>query len=484
MALQQTLIAETIRGMKVALKRRNDGIGPKAPRNVHSDLTSSADSDSDTSIHQHTNRGNKLKRKAHAVREGRLDTSGVSQKVDHAGYHRYVIHRNPPRYDEDGDLVDEDDEEEEMIGSPIEDNPFEETKLDYLLAPLTSAAELSNHPSLALPYTSQHLTEMAKNARDMLYREREVLWSMKMLLQRFRGDEAWVPLEKAEGDHDHLLLDNDGLDGMIGEGSYNGSSMTLDRAIDDGVAPAYSNINGVSSDHAGVSEESAKANGIQSADMARVHTMNGHGAQKNDQGHEDAMMMDGSDGQKNTEPVSNSNGDGGNTNGEEPIDTTTEAGGQPSHAMTTRRKARSPTPTSQRSQSASPVPSSIPSINNFFIPATSSLSDRDFGLPAQEAEETRRMLLLYVQKQEEVVRGTEKLFMNLLRADRRRQQVWQWCQAEGHVGEMSDGEDSYDKEQWGLTEDLIKGKEEEDVEDEGVRKGRRRRDPKKTTAGA
>ena len=315
-----------------------------------------------------------------------------------------------------------------------------------------------------------------------------------MLLQRFRGDEAWVPLEKAESVHDHLLLDNDGLDGMIGEGSYNGSSLTLDRTIDDGVPPVYSNINGVSSDLAGVSEESAKANGIQSADMARTHTMNGHAALKNHQSHGDAMMVDGSDGQKNQEPMPsqdhnpeampNGNGHGENTNGEEPLDPAAEAGGQPSHAMTTRRKARSPTPASPRSQSASPVPSSIPSINNFFIPATSSLSDRDFGLPAQEAEETRRMLLLYVQKQEEVVRGTEKLFMNLLRANRRRQQVWQWCQAEGHVGEMSDGEDWYDKEQWGLTEDLIKGKEEEDVEDEGVRKGRRRRDPKKTTAGA
>lgn len=315
-----------------------------------------------------------------------------------------------------------------------------------------------------------------------------------MLLQRFRGDEAWVPLEKAESVHDHLLLDNDGLDGVIGEGSYNGSSITLDRAVDDGVAPAYTNGNGVSSDHAGVSEESAKANGIQSADMARVHTINGHAAQRNDHGHEDAMAVDGAGGQKSTESMPmpernaevmpNGNEDGNNTNGVEPPDPAAEAGGQPSHAMTTRRKARSPTPASQRSQSASPVPSSIPSINNFFIPATSLLSDRDFGLPAQEAEETRRMLLLYVQKQEEVVRGTEKLFMNLLRADRHRQQVWQWCRAEGHVGEMSDGEDWYDKEQYGLTEDLIKGKEEEDVEEEAVRKGRRRRDPKKTTAGA
>jgi len=409
--------------------------------------------------------------------------------------------------------VDDDDEDEEVAGSPIEDNPFEETKLDCmvhhlilsqliltlrldLLAPLTSAAELSAHPSLSLPYTSQHLTEMADNAREMLYREREVLWSMKMLLQRFRGDEAWVPLEKAESAHDHLLLEADGMDTMLGDGSYNGSSITMERGADDGMAPMYSRINGVSSDLAGVSEELAKANGIHSADMARTQTSDRFAPPKSDQANGDAMMVDGQEGQKNGESVSMQNGNtdtltNGNAERDEvnnreaqPADSTAEAGGQPSHAMTTRRKARSPTPLSQRSQSASPVPSSIPSINNFFIPATSSLSDRDFGLPASEAEETRRMLLLYVQKQEEVVRGTEKLFLNLLRSDRRRQQVWQWCQAEGHVGEMSDGEDWYDKEQWGLAEELIKGKEEEDVEDEGVRKGRRRRDPKKTTAGA
>jgi len=158
---------------------------------------------------------------------------------------------------------------------------------------------------------------------------------------------------------------------------------------------------------------------------------------------------------------------------------------QPSHAMTTRAKARTPpTPGSRDSQSASPAPSSIPSINHFFIPPTTSLPDRDFGLPASEAEDTRRMLLLYVQKQEEVVRGTEQLLLGLLKADRIRKEVWKWCRAEGHVGEMSDGEDWYDKEQWDLTADLVKGKEEEDVEDEGVRKGRRRRDPKKTAAGA
>lgn len=43
--------------------------------------------------------------------------------------------------------------------------------------------------------------------------------------------------------------------------------------------------------------------------------------------------------------------------------------------------------------------------------------------------------------------------------------VMKWAKAEGHVGEdrgMSDGEDWYDKEEWGLTEDLKKGQDEEE----------------------
>jgi hypothetical protein len=40
-----------------------------------------------------------------------------------------------------------------------------------------------------------------------------------------------------------------------------------------------------------------------------------------------------------------------------------------------------------------------------------------------------------------------------------------WAKAEGHVGlnrDMSDGEDWYDKEEWGLEEDLKKGQDEEE----------------------
>jgi hypothetical protein len=92
----------------------------------------------------------------------------------------------------------------------------------------------------------------------------------------------------------------------------------------------------------------------------------------------------------------------------------------------------------------------------------SAYPDRNFGLPPVEAEETRRMVTLYTQKQEEVCRSAEKLYVGLLRADRMRKAVFKWCKAEGHVGEMSDGEDWYDKEEWGLDEDLRKGQEEEE----------------------
>jgi hypothetical protein len=84
------------------------------------------------------------------------------------------------------------------------------------------------------------------------------------------------------------------------------------------------------------------------------------------------------------------------------------------------------------------------------------------GLPPIEAEETRRLLQLYIQKQEEVCRGSARLYDGLLKAERLRKTVYKWAKADGHVGEMSDGEDWYDKEEWGLTEDLKKGQDEEE----------------------
>jgi len=117
-------------------------------------------------------------------------------------------------------------------------------------------------------------------------------------------------------------------------------------------------------------------------------------------------------------------------------------------------------------------------IHRLFLPPRSALPDRDQGLPEPEADDVRRLLQLYVQKQEEVCRGTEKLHMGLLKADRYRKTVLKWSKAEAHCGDkrdMSDGEDWYDKEEWGLVEDLKKGQDEEEEDTAQTQKKTRNR---------
>jgi hypothetical protein len=101
------------------------------------------------------------------------------------------------------------------------------------------------------------------------------------------------------------------------------------------------------------------------------------------------------------------------------------------------------------------------------------------GLLPEEALETRRLLTLYIQKQEESVRGYESILSKLLTAQRLRTEVLEMCKTEEHVGELSDGEDWIDAERWGLQPgELRKGRDEDDdVMEEntiGGRKGKRR----------
>lgn len=117
-------------------------------------------------------------------------------------------------------------------------------------------------------------------------------------------------------------------------------------------------------------------------------------------------------------------------------------------------------------------------IHPIFLAPKTAHPDRDLGLPEQEAEDVRRLLQLYVQKQEEVCRGTKRLYEGLLKADRRRQTVLSWAKAEAHCGpnrDMSDGEDWYDQEEWGLTEDLKKGQDEEEEDTTHTQKKTRNR---------
>ncbi|KAF2222943.1 RXT2-like protein [Elsinoe ampelina] len=464
---QHIAIAETIRSMKLALKRKAD------------------ESDSDEEIRQHSNRGNKLKRKAHNVREGRLDTSGgqsYRRQINHAGYQRYIIHENPILYDHDGDVVDPDDDYDEDNTSPVEDNPFEETLLENILMPLTSPAELADHPALSAPYTTRHITEMAENAQEMLHRERETLAQLKALLETFRGDERWVPLEATETAHDPLLLEGDGVDPFHEDKSVNHSLTTLDPSADgsvDGISPMvghHSKLNGTGSNMLGIQIQANTANGVEAVDMAREKSTIKTNGNTTGSTQKDAAPTNGI---HKPDQTSETNGDAMDTddvlkqtNGDDPHNPDFDPDTQPSHAMTTRAKARTPPPDEAPHSILSDTSSHA--ISAFFLPPTSALPDQTLGLPLSEADETKRALLLYVQKQEEVIRGIEQLLFGLLKADRMRKEVMKWCKADGHVGELSDGEDWYDKDEWGLVEDLVKGKEEEEVEDEGKRRGRRR----------
>lgn len=175
------------------------------------------------------------------------------------------------------------------------------------------------------------------------------------------------------------------------------------------------------------------------------------------------------------------NADGGPENGEETRspagDDASDDTSQAAHRMTTRARAQA---------ASTPSPPHSPSslagqVHPLFLFSTDSLPDRDFGLPPNEAEETRMLLMAYVQKQEEVARATSDLYQGLMQADRMRQDVFSWCKAEGHIGEMSDGEDWYDNEFWGLEEDLAKGRDEEEDEtaNTGKKSTRQRRKPDK-----
>jgi hypothetical protein len=53
-----------------------------------------------------------------------------TQKIEHAGYTRYILQQNPVRYDSEGDELDEDDEDSEADAAVAEENPFSEIALE------------------------------------------------------------------------------------------------------------------------------------------------------------------------------------------------------------------------------------------------------------------------------------------------------------------------------------------------------------------
>lgn len=52
------------------------------------------------------------------------------QQIEHAGYQRHIISRNPQRFDADGDPLEDDEEDSQADADAVEENPFGEVKLE------------------------------------------------------------------------------------------------------------------------------------------------------------------------------------------------------------------------------------------------------------------------------------------------------------------------------------------------------------------
>ncbi|KAJ0424531.1 RXT2-like protein [Aspergillus carlsbadensis] len=509
MAAQAALIADTIVGMKRALRNENDYSGPDDP------------------ITQPTNRGNKLRSNARFVKEGAMgyvhSEALYKQKIEHAGYTRYILQQNPVRYDSEGDELDEDDEDSEADAAVAEENPFSEIALEHFLCPLKHPSELPTHPSLSHAYTSKALSNMTQAIEAKLRQERALLWRARNLHRQFLGDGSWAPCGVFESPEDRWIFEP--------RIASTRNSSPLPSYETNGIAPSAETASSHSKDSAqqlqkltdtsqrgGSTPEEELTGTTNDVKMTNLldrktendprdseagqpkapkseevdtfvgdlpqHSENGQsGAKVNGNKREipqngdhvlDADLPMDQEERRICEPdKAHKNQEGEDEDVDEDDDVEMQNGSipEPPRRMTTRAQANAGHPQDHDSGRDSPSVSSetfssLPTPHPLYLVSDSVRRDANFGLPPSEAEDTRRLLWSYVQKQEETVRGFEHMLESLLRACRMKEDVFEWCKAEGHVGELSDGEDWYDRGKWGLAEgeDLKKGADEDEIE--------------------
>ncbi|KAJ8132458.1 hypothetical protein O1611_g1164 [Lasiodiplodia mahajangana] len=476
MASQHVIFSETIIAMKKARKRR------------------AYESDSDSEVDYHGNRGRKLKRGARFAHEGQLaPPSGPElyrEVVNHAGYQRTIISRNPPLIDDEGYEIDSDDDEEHILdamNNAAEFNPHANIRLENILAPLTAVTDLPTHQTLSRPYTSKTLTELTKQGCSIMHKENAALWKIKHLQTKLIGDHNWAPCELMVGPNDIEFFNDDYVDRPQGSIKPNSDMLMIEHAQNEEKPNGYPIANGHGR-FLSPNEPRQDSNHTEKADVLmmdaepppnKVTNVQVSGAseerginqasQRNNKAHEkvDLAVKDVPDSLAvHSQRISNSIA---------PSDAErTNAQFVPLNNEVTRRPTNDISrPVSVISDSTNDLP-----IHPMFLPPRSARPDRDLGIPEGEAEDMRRLLQLMVQKQEEVCRGVKRLYEGLLRANRMRNTVLQWSKYEAHVGpnrDMSDGEDWYDKEEWGLEEDLKKGQDEEEDEPQTTKKTRTRR---------
>lgn len=347
---------------------------------------------------------------------------------------------------------------------------------------------------MSIPYKSNALPEMVASAEEMLHREQKTLWRMKNLLTNLRGDSSWVPAGAVQNKYDEWLL-NTILNGseeeqpdvmaLIWGPIANGSRASTDLPktlpepagdLAEGIVHERQDTVGDATKQAGAmtNGETAEAgvpNGIAAKPSSNTSTIEGlEAAATAVTATANGIIENGGKGPEAVDGETRPSGTNVMEEDNPGVEEADEVESQPpSHRMTTRARAH------RTSRSPSSEPSfSVRLIHPFFEFNPSAVPGFDAGLPTNEAHDARAFLVSYVSKQEEIVRGLSQLYNGLLQALQMRRTVFKWCKAEGHVGEMSDGEDWYDREEWGLTEDLVKGKEEEDEEVANQKKTRRR----------
>ncbi len=322
-----------------------------------------------------------------------------------------------------------------------------------------------------------------------MHKENKALWRIKHLQTRLMGDHTWIPCDMMLGPNDLELYRDDYLERINQPKSStrsDASVIALDNPRGNGSTNGNTSTNGDAT--IGSAKNSAMEAEIPGGgDITMVDAQASDGEKSTNVGRKTESDKgdrgDVSDNASKDIPSTNTqekppieNGGGENERPvKTPIDNSLENG---VGASIIHNKEVSDGAASQRNQSqrevdgqgsrhASMSPDSTEdlSIHPLFIAPRSAHPDRDVGLPGEEAEDIRRLLQLYVQKQEEVCRGAKRLYEGLLSADRMRRTVLQWAKYEAHAGpnrDMSDGEDWYDKEEWGLEEDLKKGQDEEE----------------------
>jgi len=357
-----------------------------------------------------------------------------------------------------------------------------------LLAPLEKASDLPTHPRLSRPYEDKGLLEMIRNAEVTLHKEQEKLRELKEQFIRHRGDVEWAPVGDMHTEYDDWLLATmyDGTPlAAIEHSGANSNAGALGEAL---------SFQQIDNEPAGIEEGNADADEAKdqsthdNGDVSMLGepqmeaTATAQDTRENeapqDNGEIDRIAHQNGTLDYATPPKTNGtshhhqpeNDDTTSTNAmgipdAMIIDTTTSADLPNTQRMTTRALANSST------SDEAPPP-----VHPFFIHPP----PKPMAQYAVAEEDPLGMLLAYTSKQAEVVRQWETLHQGLLQAARIRDNVHSWAKAEGHVGEMSDGEDWVDLEEWGLAPgELKKGKDEDEevqtVEGSGRRGGRGRR---------